>query len=62
VVRDIRNEESDRRIAEHVVGLHTFGRKEESNSEISLEDLKKYITYTKMNYYPRLTEESGHML
>lgn len=62
VVRDIRNEESDRRIAEHVVGLHTYGKKEESASEISLEDLKKYITYTKMNFYPRLTEESGHML
>ena len=30
IVRDIRNEESDRRIAEHVVGLHTYGKKEES--------------------------------
>ena len=36
--------------------------RKKSRSEISLEDLKKYITYTKMNFYPRLTEESGHML
>jgi len=34
----------------------------EQASDISIEDLRKYITYAKMKYFPRLTEEAGHML
>lgn len=35
---------------------------DESQSDISLEDLRKYITYAKMKHFPRLSEEAGHML
>lgn len=35
---------------------------EENTSDYSLEDLKKYITYAKMKFFPRLSEEAGHML
>lgn len=46
------------------MNLHTYGRNnnEESASDISLEDLRKYITYAKMKVFPRLSEEAGHML
>ena len=27
-----------------------------------MEDLKKYLTYAKMKYFPRLSEEAGHVL
>lgn len=64
IVRDIREESADKAIASHVVNLHTFGKNmnDESQSDFSLEDLRKYITYAKMKYYPRLSEEAGHML
>lgn len=47
------------------MNLHTFGRganMDENASEISLEELRKYITYAKMKIFPRLSEEAGHML
>lgn len=63
-MRDIREESADKAIASHVVNLHTYGRNNnaESSTEISLEDLRKYITYAKMKYFPRVSEEAGHML
>jgi DNA replication licensing factor MCM5 len=63
IVRDIREEGVDKAIASHVVNLHMFARtQEDQTSDYSLEDLKKYITYAKMKYFPRLSEEAGHML
>lgn len=35
---------------------------EQTNAEIDIETLKKYLTYAKMNVHPRLSEEAGHML
>ena len=63
-MRDIREESADKAIAAHVVNLHTYARAREDgqNAEISLEDLRKYVTYAKMKYFPRLSEEAGHVL
>jgi DNA replication licensing factor MCM5 len=64
IVRDIREESADKAIASHVVNLHTYGKNnnEENASDISLEMLRKYVTYAKMKVFPRLSEEAGHML
>ena len=64
IVRDIREESADKAIANHVVNLHTFSKNisEDLNTEISLDELRKYITYAKMKVFPRLTEEAGQML
>jgi DNA replication licensing factor MCM5 len=63
IVKDIREETQDKAIAAHVVNLHTHAKiSEEMTSEISLEDLRKYVTYAKMKFRPRLSEEAGHML
>lgn len=64
IVRDIREETADKAIANHVVNLHTFSKNisEDLNTEISLDELRKYITYAKMKVFPRLTEEAGQML
>ena len=35
---------------------------EDRQGEISLADIRKYVTYAKQKYHPRITEESGHML
>lgn len=64
IVRDNREESADKAIANHVVNLHTHGKNmnDETSSDISIEDLRKYITYAKMKVFPRLSEEAGHML
>ena len=63
IVKDIREESSDKAIASHVVNLHTYAKaREENNAEISIEDLKKYLTYAKMKFFPRLSEEAGQIL
>ena len=62
-MKDIRDESADKAIASHVVNLHTYARvREDAQGEISMEDLKKYLTYAKMKYFPRLSEEAGHVL
>jgi DNA replication licensing factor MCM5 len=64
IVRDIREESSDKAIASHVVNLHTYSKNisEDFQSEISLEELRKYVTYAKMKVFPRLSEEAGQKL
>lgn len=61
-MRDIREESADKAIASHVVGLHMHARSEESKSDYSIDELRKYITYAKMKVFPRLSEEAGHKL
>lgn len=62
IVRDQRVEEVDKAIASHVVNLHMQKFNPQAEAEISIEDLKKYLTYAKMKVFPRLSEEAGGML
>ena len=62
IVRDQRMEDLDRQIASHVVNLHMNKITNEAQADISVEMLKKYLTYAKMKIFPRLSEEAGHML
>lgn len=63
IVKDIREENSDKRIADHVVNLHMHSRgNDDAATDISIEDLRKYITYAKMKVFPRLSEEAGAKL
>ena len=64
LVRDIHNKERDEKMAHHIVDISASNkittRKEEG--EISINDLKKYIAYARMNCTPKLTEESAKVL
>jgi len=62
IVRDVRKEDVDKAIASHVVNLHMNKFDEAKEAEISLEDIRKYLTYAKMKVFPRLSEQAGHML
>lgn len=62
IVRDQRVEEVDKAIANHVVNLHMHKHNPAAEAEISIDDLKKYLTYAKMKIFPRLSEEAGGML
>lgn len=63
LVRDIRNEESDKAMASHVVNLHmgnTIALEEQG--EIEINDLKKYIAFARSKCAPKLQEESMKLL
>ena len=62
IVRDQRLEELDKKIASHVVNLHMNKITTDSQAEISVEMLKKYLTYAKMKVFPRISDEAGAML
>lgn len=60
IVRDIRNDAVDMKLANHVISLHMGAVvEEEQKGEIDMEDLKKYIAYAKVKCAPRLTEDAG---
>lgn len=64
IVKDVREDSIDKAIASHVINLHMFSRANDDGraTDFSLDELRKYITYAKMKFFPRLTEEAGHML
>lgn len=63
IVRDIRDHEKDRKLAEHVIDLQ-MGKatNDMDESEFDLDLLRKYITLAKVTCSPRLTEEAGASL
>lgn len=62
IVKDVRNERSDQRIADHIISLHMGGNMEIEESEIDLDFLKKYVTYCRSRCSPRLNEEAAKTL
>ena len=64
LVKDVRDTTKDIKIADHVFELHMNGKSQdkENDSEIALEDLKKYIAYAKMKSTPKLTQEAADIL
>ncbi len=61
-MRDVREEAVDKAIAGHVVGLHMNRMDASNTSEVSMEELRKYLCYAKIKVFPRLSEEAAHML
>jgi len=62
IVRDQRLEALDKKIASHVVNLHMNKINPAVQADVSLEMLKKYLTYAKMKVFPRVSDEAGAML
>jgi DNA replication licensing factor MCM5 len=62
IVRDERNEEADKKLAKHIMGLHARAQTagdSGSRTNLNVEELKNYIMYAKMNVNPRLNEEAA---
>jgi DNA replication licensing factor MCM5 len=64
VVRDVRDEEKDRAIAKHVLGVHIncATGTDETEGEYSIGDMKKFIQYCRMHRAPRLSAEAASVL
>lgn len=65
IVRDIRSEEGDKRLAKHIIGLHSRANaviedeKSGQTRNLNLEELKNYIMYAKMSATPKMNEEAA---
>ena len=65
LVRDIHNKDRDEQIARHIVDISASNKVQnikKEEGEISVNDLKKYIAWARMNCTPKLTEESAKAL
>ncbi|CAE7192736.1 unnamed protein product [Rhizoctonia solani] len=63
LVLDNIDESSDRRLAQHLVGLYLEDRPETAATDIiPVETLTAYISYARTKIHPRLTEEAGSEL
>lgn len=64
IVRDEHEKGRDERIARHVIGIQIGGRglEEQTEAEISVEKMKRYISYCKSRCAPRLSAEAAEKL
>ncbi|CCE93768.1 MCM DNA helicase complex subunit MCM5 TDEL_0G04010 [Torulaspora delbrueckii] len=68
IVKDDHNEERDISIANHVMNIHTGrttqteGELENAGMEISMEKMRRYITYCRLKCAPRLSAQAAEKL
>ncbi len=63
IVRDTKDRNQDLRIAEHVLNIHKNAKsKSTSTGELSIDYLKKYISYCRKTSFPTLSEEASEIL
>ncbi|RKF82029.1 DNA replication licensing factor mcm5 [Golovinomyces cichoracearum] len=64
IVKDDHDRARDERIAKHVMGIHmgTRGAEEQTEAEISVDKMKRYVSYCKSRSAPRLSPEAAEKL
>ncbi|CZR56815.1 probable cell division control protein nda4 [Phialocephala subalpina] len=64
IVKDDHDRARDEKIAKHVMGIHMGGRgvEEQAEAEISVDKMKRYISYCKSRCAPRLSPEAAEKL
>lgn len=63
IVKDVRDEERDKAIARHVLGVHIDSYSTETNdTEIDVATLKKFVLYCRERCAPRLNNEAAALL
>lgn len=66
IVRDIRDQERDRSIARHVLGVHVNAamadNANQQSVDIDSQTLKKYVSYCRERCAPRLNDEAASIL
>ncbi len=55
-IRDVPEESKDKKLAEHILGLHQAP--DTAEPEIPTDILKKYIAYARQNIHPKLSDEA----
>ncbi|KAK7741071.1 minichromosome maintenance protein 5 [Diatrype stigma] len=64
IVKDEHTRDKDERIARHVMGIHMGGRglDEQVEGEVSVEKMRRYLSYCKSRCAPRLSPEAAEKL
>jgi DNA replication licensing factor MCM5 len=63
IIRDIRDEERDRSIARHVLGVHMNAGQDQSISpDIDVSTLRKFVGYCRDRCAPRLSDEAAALM
>ena len=62
IVRDLKDEVNDRRIASHVLAIHKNLELEAAEGDLRIPLLKKYVAYARAKVTPRLTQEAADTL
>ncbi|KAH8888901.1 MCM-domain-containing protein [Thozetella sp. PMI_491] len=64
IIKDDHDRSKDERVARHVLGIHMGGRgvEEQTESEIPVDKMKRYISYCKSRCAPRLSPEAAEKL
>ncbi|CAD6499208.1 BgTH12-04860 [Blumeria graminis f. sp. triticale] len=64
IVKDEHDRGRDEKMAKHVMGIHMGGRgmEDKAEAEISVEKMKRYISYCKSRCAPRLSPEAAEKL
>lgn len=58
-IKDVLDESRDRRMAEHILLVHSSTPSDVIMPSISLSDLRKYIAYARRTCFPKLSKEAG---
>ncbi|ODS38582.1 MAG: hypothetical protein A7316_07705 [Candidatus Altiarchaeales archaeon WOR_SM1_86-2] len=61
-IKDILDEEQDRRIAEHILKMHKGNEAKELAPEIPTDLFKRYIAYARQNINPMLSEDAANKI
>ncbi|MCL5011661.1 MAG: ATP-binding protein [Candidatus Marsarchaeota archaeon] len=61
-IKDILDESRDRKMAEHILLVHSSTANEVITPLISLNDLRKYIAYARRTCFPELSREAGEKI
>ncbi|KAM4056249.1 MCM2/3/5 family protein [Hirsutella rhossiliensis] len=64
IVKDEHSREKDERMARHVMGIHMDGRgaEEVAEAEISVDKMRRYLTYCRTRCAPRLSDQAAEKL
>jgi len=62
LVRDVRDPERDYNLAKHLASLHKGEIQQEKEGDISVLELRKYLSYCRSRCAPRISAEAGEVL
>jgi DNA replication licensing factor MCM5 len=55
LIKDVRDAAHDRRLAQHVLQMHQHGEVATVDGDIPVQLMRKYITFSKQNVFPRIS-------
>jgi replicative DNA helicase Mcm len=58
-IKDVKDESRDRKMADHIMLVHSSSASDAITPVINMNDLRKYIAYARKTCFPKLSSEAG---